>query len=88
MDHVIEDARGEFLTQKAAARLLGVSASWLRASSAPKLLLPGNGRRGQPLLRYGRTALLEWAGAIRSRTRQDAPPSDRMAVNLATGGEE
>ena len=83
-----EDCCAEFLTQKAAARLLGVSASWLRASSAPKLLLPGNGPRGQPLLRYGRTALLEWAGARQSRTPRDAPPSDTMALNLATGGEE
>jgi hypothetical protein len=85
---VSEDTRAEFLTQKAAARLLGVSTSWLRASGAPKLLIPGNGPAGQPLLRYSRAALLEWVGATRSRTRQDAPPSDRMAGNLASGGEE
>lgn len=67
-----DDGHTECLTQKAAARLLGVSTGWLRASSAPKLLLPGNGPGGYPLLRYSRTALLEWAGITRSRTQQDA----------------
>ena len=70
----MDDARAEGLTQKAAARLLGVSTGWLRASSAPRLQLPGNGRAGQPLLRYSRTALLEWAGLTCSRTQQDARP--------------
>jgi hypothetical protein len=76
----------EYLTQKAAAHLLGVSTSWLRSSTAPRTLLPGNGPAGQPLLRYSRTALLDWASIGRSRTRQDAPSSDGRAVNDVTGG--
>jgi hypothetical protein len=68
MDHAL----AECLTQKAAARLLGVSTGWLRASSAPRLQLPGNGPAGQPLLRYSRSALLEWAGVPCSGAQQDA----------------
>jgi hypothetical protein len=76
----------EYLTQKAAAHLLGVSTSWLRSSTAPRVLLPGNGPAGRPLLRYSRTALLAWASIGRSRTLQDAPSSDGIAVNNVTGG--
>jgi hypothetical protein len=60
------------LSQKAAARLLGVSTSFLRQSSCPRVLVPGNGPVGKPLLRYSQTALLEWAGFSNSRTDQDA----------------
>ena len=63
------------LTQKAAARLLGVSVSFLRASSCPKALLPGNGPKGRFLLRYDRAALLAWAGLSGSGAQQDAPQS-------------
>ena len=80
--------RSECLTQKSAARLLGVSTSWLRSSSAPRVLLPGNGPAGQPLLRYSRAALLEWAGIRCSGPRQDAPPSARKAVNNAARGDK
>jgi hypothetical protein len=51
------------LTQREAARLLRVSASYLRASSCPKHLLPGNGPRGRPLVRYLREELLAWGSA-------------------------
>jgi hypothetical protein len=51
------------LTQQEAARLLRVSVSYLRASSCPKHLLPGNGPRGRPLVRYLRDELLAWGSA-------------------------
>lgn len=75
-------ARG--LTQKAAARLLGVSVSYLRASTAPRLLLPGNGPRGQPMLRYDPVQLLAWRSGWRSGAPQDAPQS-AMSVQQAAG---
>jgi hypothetical protein len=50
----------EVLTQRQAARLLKVSVAYLRASSCPKHLLPGNGRCGKPLVRYLRSQVLEW----------------------------
>lgn len=49
------------LTQKQAARLLGVSVSFLRASTCPVLRLPGNGARGKPLLRYFPEEVRAWA---------------------------
>jgi hypothetical protein len=55
------------LTQREAARLLRVSPSYLRASSCPKHLLPGNGPRGRPLVRYLRDELLAW-GSVRVLT--------------------
>ena len=82
---MIPDDRTECLTQKAAARLLGVSTGWLRSSGAPRLQLPGNGAAGQPLLRYSRTALLEWAGVTCSRTQQDAQPRATSAQAPAGG---
>jgi hypothetical protein len=51
------------LTQREAALLLRVSASFLRASSCPKHLLPGNGPRGRPLVRYLRDEVLQWGTA-------------------------
>jgi hypothetical protein len=81
----MDDARAECLNQKAAARLLGVSTGWLRASTAPRLQLPGNGPAGQPLLRYSRTALLAWAGVTCSRTQQDAHPRAISAQPTAAG---
>lgn len=84
----MDDAGVECLTQKAAARLLGVSTGWLRASRAPRLQLPGNGPAGQPLLRYSRTALLEWAGVTCSRTQQGARPRATLAHPTAAGRSE
>ena len=51
------------LTQHEAAELLRVSVSFLRASSCPKHLLPGNGFRGKPLVRYVRSEVLSWFNA-------------------------
>jgi hypothetical protein len=55
--------------QKAAAAYLGVSVSYLRASSCPKVLLPGTGPRGKALVRYRLTDLDAWTGSYRSRAR-------------------
>lgn len=48
-------------TQKEAARFLCVSARYLRDSDCPKVLLPGNGKAGQPLVRYDPTDVKAWA---------------------------
>lgn len=56
----------ELLTQREAAALLRVSVAYLRASSCPKILLPGRGDRGKPLVRYLRSDVLAWA--IKRRT--------------------
>ena len=61
------------LTQREVARLLGVSVSFIRASSCPKYLLPGNGPRGRPLLRYRRDEVLAW-----TRGDHDGSPSQRQ----------
>ena len=49
------------LRQRDAAALLAVSVAWLRASSCPKVLLPGNATR--PVVRYKRSAVLRWEAA-------------------------
>jgi hypothetical protein len=54
------------LTQKEAATLLAVSPRYLRASSCPKILLPGLGKAGKPMVRYDRTAVLAWRDSHRS----------------------
>lgn len=56
----------ELLTQREAAGVLRVSVAYLRASSCPKLLLPGSGPRGKPLVRYLRSDVLSWALARRT----------------------
>lgn len=53
------------LTQREAATFLGVSARYLRDSSCPKILLPGNGEKGQPLVRYDPSQVRTWAQAWR-----------------------
>lgn len=50
----------ELWTQEEAARNLKVSTRYLRASSAPKVLLPSTGVGGKPLVRYDPDALREW----------------------------
>jgi hypothetical protein len=59
-------AKDRYLTQKQAAEVLQVSVSYLRASSCPKVLLPGNGRRGKPLVRYRVSDLVSWADSRRT----------------------
>lgn len=48
-------------TQKEAAYFLGVSARYLRDSDCPKVLLPGNGKKGQSLVRYDPADVRAWA---------------------------
>ena len=56
----------EWLTQKEAAAWLKVSPSYLRASGCPKVLLPGHGPHGKPLVRYLRQDVTRWAMARRT----------------------
>ena len=56
----------ELLTQREAAALLRVSVAYVRASTCPKLLLPGSGPCGKPLVRYVRSDVLSWAMARRT----------------------
>ena len=55
-------------TQLEAAYYLGVSARYLRDSDCPKVLLPGTGKKGQPLVRYEPAAVKSWAEAWRTRS--------------------
>ena len=48
-------------TQREAAYYLGVSARYLRESVCPKVLLPGNGPKGQPIVRYDPAEVKQWA---------------------------
>lgn len=58
-------------SQKEAAYFLGVSTRYLRASRCPKILLPGAGTKGQPLVRYDPKAVREWAAQwSTTRTRE------------------
>jgi hypothetical protein len=47
-------------TQKEAALFLSVSTRYLRDSDCPKLLLPGNGKAGQPIVRYDPADVKAW----------------------------
>lgn len=55
------------MRQKEAANYLGVSVAYLRASECPKVLLPGNGPAGKPLVRYRQSEIERWA---EQRTRR------------------
>jgi len=50
-------------TQQQAADYLGVSTRYLRASGCPKVLLPGNGPKEQPLVRYRPADVEAWLQA-------------------------
>jgi hypothetical protein len=50
-------------TQQEAAAFLSVTPRYLRDSSCPKVLLPGNGKKGQPILRYDPDEVRAWARA-------------------------
>jgi len=51
----------QLLKQKEAAGRLQVSVAWLRASECPKVLLPGNGPKRKPLVRYRMSEIEAWA---------------------------
>lgn len=54
------DLPDRLLTQREAAEYLAVSARYLRESSCPKVLLPGHGKKGHPLVRYSLRDLHDW----------------------------
>ena len=56
-------------TQREAAQYLRVSPRYLRSSDCPKLLLPGTGRAGRPLVRYSPEDVRAWADARRTTRR-------------------
>ena len=49
------------VSQKEAAAFLHVSQTYLRASSCPKVLLPGNGPKDRPLVRYRLSEVATWS---------------------------
>ncbi len=49
------------LTQKEASAYLRVSPAYVRASTCPKILLQGNGKKGRPMVRYRVEDLIAWA---------------------------
>jgi hypothetical protein len=56
-------------TQAEAADYLHVSRRYLRASACPKILLPGTGTRGKPLIRYDPVDVRTWAEQRRATRR-------------------
>ena len=48
-------------TQSQAAEYLGVSCRYLRSTGCPRVELPGNGRKGRPVLRYKPSTVEAWA---------------------------
>lgn len=52
-------------TQQDAAAHLRVSVRYLRASTCPKVLLPGNGRSRRQLVRYDPAQVRQWAESRR-----------------------
>ncbi len=56
-------------TQAEAADYLNVSQRYLRASACPKILLPGTGRHGKPLVRYNPVNVRTWAEQRRATRR-------------------
>ena len=62
----IGDRSDALWTQKQAAAFLAVTPRYLRDSSCPKILLPGNGAKGHPLVRYDPDEVRRWAHAWRA----------------------
>lgn len=56
MDHSIEP----LMKQDEVAAALKVSPRYVRASECPKVLLPGNGPKRRPLVRYRLSEVLAW----------------------------
>jgi len=63
------DEVGRLWTQAEAAAYLHVSRRYLRASACPKILLPGTGTRGKPLIRYDPADVRTWAEQRRATRR-------------------
>ena len=66
-----DDESERLWTQKEAAVFLGVTPRYLRDSSCPKILLPGNGKKGIPVLRYDPGDVRRWARERATNKRQE-----------------
>ena len=53
-------------TQRQAAEYLAVTPRYLRDSRCPKIFLPGNGSKGNPVVRYDPAEVQAWAHAWRA----------------------
>lgn len=56
--------------QREAAQYLGVSVRYLRESTCPKLLLPGNGPKGHHVVRYLPAEVRAWAEQWNGRSQR------------------
>jgi hypothetical protein len=66
-------------TQREAAAYLGVTPRYLRDSSCPKMLLPGNGKKHQPMVRYEPAEVKAWARSWHAGYTGTVRPSERRA---------
>ena len=57
-------------TQRQAAAFLAVTTRYLRESSCPKILLPGNGPKGQAIVRYDPEEVRSWVRAWHTENRK------------------
>jgi hypothetical protein len=60
-DETVTPTLDRLWTQREAAAYLGVTGRFLRDSTCPKMLLPGNGEKGQPIVRYAPAEVRAWA---------------------------
>jgi hypothetical protein len=63
-------------TQEEAAAYLKVSPRFLRDSPCPKVTLPGNGKKGEPLIRYIPEDVMRWVETWRTRPLISPPIED------------
>jgi hypothetical protein len=63
-------------TQDEAAAYLNVSTRYLRDSSCPKATLPGNGPKGESLIRYKPEDVMRWVDSWRTRPLTPPPAED------------
>lgn len=61
-----EASRDRLWTQAQAAAFLSVTPRYLRDSTCPKILLPGNGPSGRPVVRYDPDEVRAWARTWRT----------------------
>lgn len=66
-------------TQREASSFLGVTPRYLRDSSCPKMLLPGNGVKHQPLVRYDPAEVRAWARSWHTGTNARISPERQRA---------
>jgi hypothetical protein len=63
-------------TQEQAAFYAAVSPRYLRESCCPKVLLPGNGPKGEPLVRYKPEDVMRWVDSWSTRPLTPPPTED------------